>query len=73
MGSDLNANGLKSLTTEELQQLWVEACRSWAAYPDVEPPGIAELEAELDIRNEGLPFHVVREELTILARGRKSQ
>jgi hypothetical protein len=31
MGSDPNASGLKSPTTDELIRLWVEACRSWAA------------------------------------------
>ena len=53
MGSDPNASGLKSLTTDELKRLWVEACRSWAASPDAEPAGIADVEAELDFRNEG--------------------
>ena len=49
----------------------VEACRSWVANPGIEPSGIAEVEAELDIRNEGLPFHVVRKELAILGSGHR--
>jgi hypothetical protein len=55
------------VTTDELKQLWVEACKSWAANPDAEPAGMAEVEAELDLRNEGLPFHLVQNELAILA------
>jgi hypothetical protein len=58
---------LKSLTTDELKRLWVEACKSWAPTPDIEPPEVADVEAELDFRQEGLPFHLVREELAILA------
>jgi hypothetical protein len=62
MGSDPNASGFKSLTTDELQRLWVEACRSWAANPTPNLAGIADVEAELDFRNEGLPFHQIRNE-----------
>jgi hypothetical protein len=58
---------LKSLTTNELKRLWVEACKSWARAPDIEPLEVADVEAELDLRREGLPFHLVREELAILA------
>jgi hypothetical protein len=57
---------LKSLTTDELKRLWVEACKSWAPTPDIEPLEVADVEAELDFRQEGLPFHLVREELAIL-------
>ena len=71
MGSDPNASGLKSLTTDELKRLWVEACRSWAANRDAEPAGIADVEAELDFRNESLPFHLVRNELAILGSGHR--
>jgi hypothetical protein len=56
MGSDPNASRRKSLTTDELKRLWVEACRSWAANRDAEPAGIADVEAELDFRNESCPF-----------------
>ena len=42
---------------------------SWAANRDAEPAGIADVEAELDRRNEGLPFRLVQYELEILARG----
>jgi hypothetical protein len=45
----------------------VDACRSWVANPEVEPASIAGVEAELDLRNEGLPFHLVQNELAILA------
>ena len=58
---------LKSLTTDELKRLWVEACKSWAPAPDIEPLEVGDVEAELDLRREGLPFHLVREELAILA------
>ena len=57
----------KSLTTDELKRLWVEACKSWAPTSDVEPLDVADVEAELDLRLEGLPFHLVREELARLA------
>jgi hypothetical protein len=33
----------------------------------VEPLDVADVEAELDFRQEGLPFHLVREELAMLA------
>jgi hypothetical protein len=33
----------------------------------VEPLDVADVEAELDLRQEGLPFHLVREELAMLA------
>ena len=59
---------LKSLTTDELRQLWVDACKNWAANPGREEPNIAAVEGELDFRNEGLPFHLVRDELASLAR-----
>ena len=58
---------LKSLTTGELKQLWVEAFKIWAPNPDIGPLEVADVEAELDFRKEGLPFHLVREELAILA------
>ena len=68
MVSDLkDKRQLKSLTTDELKRLWVEACKSWAPSPDIEPLEAADVEAELDFRQEGLPFHLVREELAILA------
>ena len=68
MISDLkDERQLKSLTTDELKRLWVEACKSWAPAPDIEPLEVADVEAELDFRQEGLPFHLVREELAILA------
>ena len=62
MGSDPNASGLKSLTTDELKWLRGEACRSWETNRDAEPAGIADVEVELDFRNESLPFHLVRNE-----------
>jgi hypothetical protein len=55
------------LTTDELKRLWVEVCKSWASAPDIEPLEVADVEAELDLRKEGLPFHLAREELAILA------
>jgi hypothetical protein len=58
---------LKTLTTGELKRLWVEACKSWTPTSDIEPLDVADVEAELDLRKEGLPFHLVREELAILA------
>jgi hypothetical protein len=58
---------LKSLTTDELKRMWVEACKSWAPTSDIEPLEVADVEAELDLRKEGLPFHLLREELAILA------
>jgi hypothetical protein len=58
---------LKSLTTDELKRLWVEACKRWAPTSDIETPEVADVEAELDLRKQGLPFHLVREELAILA------
>jgi hypothetical protein len=58
---------LKSLTTDELKRLWVEARKRWAPTPDIGPLEVADVEAELDLRKEGLPFHLVREELAILA------
>jgi hypothetical protein len=58
---------LKLLTTDELKRLWVEAFKSWTRTPDIEPLEVADVEAELDHRREGLPFHLVREELAILA------
>jgi hypothetical protein len=58
---------LKSLTTDELKRLWVEAFKIWAPNPDIGPLEVADVEAELDFRKEGLPFHLVREELAILA------
>ena len=68
MVSDLkDERQLKSLTTDELKRLWVEACKSWAPTSDVEPLDVADVEAELDLRQEGLPFHLVREELAMLA------
>ena len=57
---------LKSLTTDELKRLWVEACKGWAPTPDIEPLEVADVEAELNLRKEGLPFHLVREQLAIL-------
>lgn len=55
MGTDLEHRcDLKSLTTSELKQRWVEACKSWATNPGVEPAGIAAVEAELDRRDERL-------------------
>src|ERR1700751_3358372 len=33
---------LKSLATDELKRLWVEACKSWAPAPDVEPLEVAD-------------------------------
>ena len=68
MVSDLkDERQLKSLTTDALKRLWVEACKSWAPNSDVEPLDVADVEAELDLRQEGLPFHLVREELAMLA------
>jgi hypothetical protein len=68
MVSDLkDERQLKLLTTDELKRLWVEACKSWAPTSDVEPLDVADVEAELDLRHEGLPFHLVREELAMLA------
>ena len=68
MVSDLkDERQLKSLTTDALKRLWVEACKSWAPNSDVEPLDVADVEAELDFRQEGLPFHLVREELAMLA------
>lgn len=64
---------LKFLTTQELKQLWIEACKRWAATPDREAPNIAAVEEELDRRNEGLQFHLVRKELAVLARSHKDQ
>jgi hypothetical protein len=64
-------SGLKSLTTDELKQLWIEACKQWVANPDGEEPDIGDIEEELDLRNEGLPFHLVRNELAILVGARK--
>ena len=49
----------------------VEASRSWVANRDAEPAGIADVEAELDFRNESLPFHLVRNELVILRSGHR--
>jgi hypothetical protein len=73
MGPGLkDRRGLESLTADELKQLWVEACKSWTANSDVEPAGIEELEAELDFRNEGLAFHLIRNELAILASSQKA-
>ena len=67
MVSDLkDERQLKSLTTDELKRLWVEACKSWAPTSDVEPLDVADVEAELDLRQEGLPFHLVQEELAML-------
>jgi hypothetical protein len=62
---------LKSLTTEELKQLWIEACKRVVVSPDGEEPDIADVEEELDLRNEGLPFHPVRNELATLVGARK--
>ena len=68
MISDLkDERQLKSLTTDELKRLWVEACKSWARTSDFEPLDVAGVEAELDLRQEGLPFHLVREELAMMA------
>jgi hypothetical protein len=69
MGSDPNASGLKSLTTDELNGLWAEACKSLAANRDAET--YADVEPELDSRNESLPFHLVRNELAILGSGHR--
>jgi hypothetical protein len=61
---------LKRVTTAELKQFW-KACRRLAANPDGEEPDLAHLEEELNRRNEGLPIHLVREELaTLCAKGR---
>jgi hypothetical protein len=49
---------LKSLTTDELKRLWVEACKSWAPTPDIGPLEVADVEADLDLRKEGVPFHL---------------
>ena len=49
----------------------VEASRSWVANCDAEPGGIADVEAELDFRNESLPFHLVGNELVILRSGHR--
>jgi hypothetical protein len=58
---------LKSLTTDELKRLCLEAFKIWAPNPDIGPLEVADVEAELDLRKEGLPFHLVRQELAILA------
>src|SRR5215469_15471676 len=47
---------LKSLTTDELKRLWVEACKSWAPTPDIEPLEVADVEAELDFPTRGSAF-----------------
>jgi hypothetical protein len=68
MASDLKGERqLKSLTTDELKRRWVEACKRWARTSDFEPLDVADVEAELDLRREGLPFHLVRQELAMLA------
>ena len=67
MEPDLKAERqLKSLTTDELKRLWVKACKSWAPTPDIAPLDVADVETELDLRKEGLPFHLVRDELATL-------
>ena len=58
---------LKSLTTGELKRLWVDAFKSWAPNPDIGSLEVADVQAERDLRKEGLPFHLVWEELAILA------
>jgi hypothetical protein len=66
-----HARRLSSLTTDELKRLWIEACKRLVVNPGGEEPDIADVEEELDLGNEGLPFHLVQNELAILVGARK--